>query len=71
MPSLNTTAISDTQSLTTRCITSPDINQITPQKVSTFMGGHNTYKVMTYNETCLAVAISYLVIFEGLSFKLS
>ena len=36
-----------------------------------FMGDNNTQKMMTSNETCLTVAISDLIISEGLSFNLS
>ena len=35
------------------------------------MVDNNTQKMMTYNETCLTVAIADLVIYEGISFNLS
>ena len=35
------------------------------------MGDNNTQKIMTSNETLLTVAISDLIISEGLSFNLS
>ena len=36
-----------------------------------FTGENNTQKMMTYNETCLTVAIADLNISEGLSFNIS
>ena len=35
------------------------------------MGDHNTHKIMASNETRLTVALSYLVIYEGLSFNVA
>ena len=36
-----------------------------------FMGENNTQKMMTSNENRLTVAITNLIIYEGLSFNLS
>ena len=72
MYSSNLTATSDTSYFSRSCSTSPDNNQITPQKVSIFlMGDHNTQKIITYNETRLTVAITDLIISEGLYFNLA
>ena len=35
------------------------------------MGDHNTKKMMTYKETCLTLAISYLIISDGLYYNIS
>ena len=35
------------------------------------MENNNTQNMMTFNKTCLTVAITYLVIYECLSFSLS
>ena len=70
--SSNITATSDTSSFGTSCSTSPDNNQINPQKGSIFFRGeHNTQKIMTSNETCPTVEIANPIISEGLSFNLA
>ena len=70
--SWNLTATSDTLSFSTSCSTSPYNNQITTQKVSTFlMGGHNTQKIMNSNETHLKVSISDSIIYEGVYLSLN
>ena len=70
--SSNTTAIYYTSSFSTICSKSPESNPITPQKGSIFfMGDNNTQKMTTSNETHLTVAISDIIISEGLSFGLS
>ena len=72
MYSSNITATSDTPSFSTSCSKSPERNPTTPQKGSIFfMGDNNTQKMMTSNETRLTVAITDLVISEGLYFNLS
>ena len=35
------------------------------------MGDNNTQKMMTYNETCLTVAIAELIISDGIYFNIS
>ena len=72
MFSSNITAKYDISSFRKICSTSSDKNKITPQKDSIFcMGDHNTQKMMTLNKTRLTVAISDLIISEGLSFNLA
>ena len=72
MYSLNITKTYDTSSLSTRCIISPESNQMTPQKGSIFfMVDNNIQKMMTSNEKCLTVEIEDLIISECLSFNLS
>ena len=72
MSSSNLITTSDTSSFSTRCSKSPERNQTTPQKGSIFFtGDNNTQKMMTPNETRLTVAITNLIISEGLSFNLS
>ena len=67
----NTTAIYDSSSIRKSFSQSPESNQTTPQKGSiVFTGENNTQKMMTYNETCVTVAISDLIISEGLSFNI-
>ena len=71
MYSSNTTAIYYTSCFSTSCRKSPESNPTTPQKGSiVFIGENNTQRMMTSNETHLTVAIAYLNISEGLSFKL-
>ena len=68
----NTTAIYDSSSISKRFSQSPENNQTSSQRGSIFfIGDKNTQKMMTSNETRLTVAISDLVISEGLSFNLS
>ena len=72
MYSVNITATYDISSFSTSCIKSPETNPTTPQKGSIcFMGDNNTQNRMTSHETRLTVAISDLIISEGLSFNLS
>ena len=55
----------------TSCSTSSDSNQINNQKVSIFcIDDNNTQKTMTYNDTRLTVAISDIIISEGLYLNL-
>ena len=66
------TAIYDSSSTIKRFSQSPESNQTISKRGSIFfMGDNNTHKMMTSNETRLTVAISDLVISEGLSFNLS
>ena len=70
--SSNITAKSDTSSFSTSCSKSPERNPKNPQKGSiVFMGYNDTQKIMNSNETHLTVAITDLIISEGLSFNLS
>ena len=72
MYSSNTTAIYDTSYFSTRCIKSPESNPKNPIKGSFFfMGDNNTQKMTNSNETHLTVAITDIIISEGLSFNLS
>ena len=72
MSSSNITATYDKSYFSTICSTSPDNNQINPQKVSIFFShDHNTQKMMISNETRLTLEISDLIISEGLSFNLA
>ena len=69
---LNTNAIYDSSSIIKSFSQSPESNQTTPQKGSMFFtGDNNTQNMITSNETCLTVAITDLIISEGLSFNLS
>ena len=68
----NTTTIYDSSSISRSFSQSPESTQATPHRGSMFlMGDNNTQNMMTSNETRLTVAISDLVISEGLSFNLS
>ena len=70
--SLNTTVIYDSSSIRKGFSQSPESNQTSSQKGSiVFMGDNNTQKMMTSNETRLTVAITNLILSEGLSFNLS
>ena len=72
MSSSNITATSDASSFSTICSTSFDINLIhTQNSLIFFIGNHNTQKTMTSNDTQLTVAISGLIIPEGISFNLA
>ena len=68
----NITAKYDTSSFSTSCNTSPESSKTTNQKGSIiFMGDIKTQNMMTSNETRLTVAISDIIISEGLSFNIS
>ena len=61
----NTTEIYDSSSINKSFIQSPESNKTTPQKGSIFFTrDNNTQKMMTSNETHLAVAIADLIISE-------
>ena len=69
--SSNITTISDTSSFRKICSTSPESNPTTLQKCSIFFMEDNTTQIiMTSNETRLTVAITDLIISEGLSFNI-
>ena len=70
--SSNLTETSDTSSFSTSYSSSLYSNGVTPQEGSVFfMGYHNTQKMMTSKEIYLTVAITDLIISEGLSFDLA